>query len=131
MKKSATTITNPDELNKHLQKSSPLTWIILGAVIASLVAFFTWSFCATIEIKINGTASINESVATLKVDEEDKNKIALGQKVCILDKVGEINAIEDDRITAAFFQIQDGDEYTFSIVLRQMKPIDFLWDKKQ
>ena len=52
MKKENDTINNPNELNKLLQKNSPLVWIILGVVLLVLIAFFVWACITTLEVNV-------------------------------------------------------------------------------
>ena len=119
-------ITNPDELNKHLQYTSISTWIILGAVILSLAGLFTWSFIYKIQEKITGKASISSGAVTLTIEESQKPRLAVGQKVYIADKVGEIKSIDDGNPVISLFDLEDGSNYTYTIVVKEMRPIDFL-----
>ena len=119
-------ITNPDELNKHLQYTSITTWIVLGAVILSLAGLFTWSFVYKIQEKITGKASISSGAVTLTIEESQKPRLAVGQKVYIADKVGEIESIDDGNPVVSLFDLEDGSNYTFTIVVKEMRPIDFL-----
>lgn len=119
-------ITNPDELNKHLQYTSITTWIVLGAVILSLAGLFTWSFIYKIQEKITGKASISSGAVTLTIEESQKPRLAVGQKVYIADKVGEIKSIDDGNPVVSLFDLEDGNNYTYTIVVKEMRPIDFL-----
>ena len=119
-------ITNPDELNKHLQYTSVTTWIVLGAVILSLAGLFTWAFVYKIQEKITGKALIASGVVTLNVEESQKPRLATGQKVYIADKVGEILSIDDGNPVVSLFDLEDGSNYTYTIVVSEMRPIDFL-----
>ena len=119
-------ITNPDELNKHLQYTSVTTWIILGAVILSLAGLFTWAFVYKIQEKITGKALITSGVVTLNVEESQKPRLATGQKVYIADKVGEILSIDEGNPVVSLFDLEDGSNYTYTIVVSEMRPIDFL-----
>ena len=119
-------ITNPDELNKHLQYTSITTWIVLGAVILSLAGLFTWSFIYKIQEKITGKASISSGAVTLTIEESQKPRLAAGQKVYIADKVGEIKSIDDGNPVISLFDLEDGSDYTYTIVIKEMRPIDFL-----
>lgn len=119
-------ITNPDELNKHLQYTSITTWIVLGAVILSLAGLFTWSFIYKIQEKITGKASISSGAVTLTIKESQKPRLAVGQKVYIADKVGEIESIADGNPVVSLFDLEDGSDYTYTIVIKEMRPIDFL-----
>ncbi len=125
-KKEKIAINNPDELNKHLQYTSITTWIVLGAVILSLAGLFTWSFVYKIQEKITGKASISSGAVTLTIEESQKPRLAVGQKVYIADKVGEIKSIDDGNPVVSLFDLEDGSNYTYTIVVKEMRPIDFL-----
>ena len=117
--------SNPDEFNKHLQYTSVTTWVILGIVILSLAALFTWSFVYKIQVKITGKAVISSGEATLVVEQSQKSQLAVGQKVYIADKVGEILSIQDGNPIVSLFELEDN-EYTYTIVVKELKPIEFL-----
>ena len=127
-KKKNVTIANPDELNKHLQYSSPVTWIALSLVILLLVGFFTWSFLFKIKGKVTGNAVVNSGVVTLNVRESSLSKLKVGQKVYISEKEGEILSFDENRQPVVTnFSIADG-EYPYYVVI-ELKPISFLLDK--
>ena len=122
MKKNVTSITNPDDLDKVLKHTSPFTWISLGLVAALLMAFFAWSLIYKIAIKITGIANVNSNEITLHVEESRLNELAVGQKVYINDKNGEILSIKDDgQPVVSNMNLEDG-EYTYSIVLKEVHP---------
>ena len=126
MRKNKTNISNPDELNKHLQHSSPLTWIVLFLVIAVIAAFFSWSAIYKLKIRLMGKASITSGVVTLEIKDSDLNKLKKGQEVYILDKKGEILSFNDKQPVISKFELDDGDQYTYTIVLEEKRPIEFL-----
>lgn len=128
MKKNNKTITNPDELNKNLQYSSPITWIILTSVVFLLLGFFVWSCIYSITFKLTGMASINEGQVTLVIEERSISKLQVGQKVYIAGQEGEILSIKDDHPVVSTFSLQDGD-YEYSIVIGEKKPVEFLLGK--
>ena len=128
MKKEQVRISNPDELNKHLQYTSPLTWILLFVVTAVLISFFAWSFLYKLTIKLTGKADVNSGEVTLHIKDADINKLEIGQKVYIADKEGEIISFVDDQPKVTDFALDDG-EYTYTIVIGQTRPIDFLLSK--
>lgn len=127
-KKKNVTIANPDELNKHLQYSSPATWIALSLVILLLGGFFAWSMIFDIAYKIKGNAVVTSGVATLKVEDSSLSKLKVGQKVVISEKEGEILSFDDDKQpVVSNFAVDDG-EYPYYIVVK-IKPISFLIGK--
>jgi hypothetical protein len=128
VKRKNPSIANPDELNKHLQHSSPLTWVILGVVIALLAAFFTWSALGTVRFKLSGKASVLQGEATLVVETKDRTKLALGQKVVINGKEGSITSLTEETAIAGPFELADGD-YSYYVVLAEKHPIEFFFGK--
>ena len=129
MKKNVTSITNPDDLDKVLKHTSPFTWVSLGIVAALLIAFFAWSLIYKIAIKITGIANVNSNEITLHIEESRLNELAVGQKVYINDKNGEILSIKDDgQPVVSNMNLEDG-EYTHSIVLKEIHPFEFLIGK--
>ena len=128
MKKQKIKISNPDEINKHLQHTSPATWIILGLVTILVVSFFIWSALYKLTIKIIGKADITSGSVTLHIKDADLNKLAVGQKVYIKDKEGKIISFLDEQPVVSSFDLIDG-EYTYKVVIKEMKPIDFLFKK--
>lgn len=125
-KKERIGISNPDELNKHLQYTSVTTWVVLGAVVISLVGLFTWSFIYKIAVeKITGEAVVSSGAVTLTIEESQKSRLAVGQKVYIANKVGKILSIEDGEPIVSLFELADNN-YTYTIVIKEMRPIDFL-----
>ena len=125
MKKNSRNFTNPDDLNKNLQYSSPSTWITLSVVILLLIGFFTWSCIYKIKIKITGIASIVSGTATLNVNESKLNQLKKGQKVYISNQVGEILSFDNKQPVVSTFTLDDG-KYAYYIIIGEMRPVDFL-----
>ena len=125
MKKQDVKISNPDEFNKHLQHTSPATWAILGIIIAILASFFAWASIYKVSIKLRGLANIISGEVTLQIKDSDLSKIVAGQKVYIDGKEGEILSVSNNQPKVSNFALSDG-EYTYTIVLKQVKPIDFI-----
>ena len=130
MKKNKVNVTNPDELNKYLQHTNPLTWIILGLVLCMLSAFFAWSAIYKIEYKkLLGDASVNNGEATLVIDEADLDKLAVGQTVYVSSKKGEILSFNDNgQPVVSRFELENGN-YKYKIVIETKRPIEFLIGK--
>ena len=129
MKKQVQTISSPEELNKHLQRTSPSTWIVLGSVVGLLLGFFVWSFVYKFKTKITGSATIVSQEVTLNVSGADLSKLEVGQKVYINDKEGEILSFYDNgQPKVSSFTLSDG-TYSYTIFLKEMRPIDFLIGK--
>ena len=128
MKKQQVKISSPDEFGKFLKYTSPSTWIILGLVIALMVGFFAWSILYKLTIKIMGKADVSGGEVTLHVKDADLKKLDVGQKVYIQGKEGQILSFNDEQPVVSTFELNDG-EYTYSVVIGQKRPIDFLLSK--
>ena len=129
MKKHKSNISSPEELNKHLQKNSPMTWIVLFLVIAILLGFFVWSFLFKMKIKLTGKATVQDHVVTLHVKDTDLSKLAVGQTVYILDQEGKILSFNDDKQpVVSSFNLEDN-EYTYKVFIGEKRPIEFLIGK--
>ena len=123
MNKKPQRVSNPDELNKHLQRTSPMTWVVLSLCLVGLVAFFVWSLAFPFAVTVEGTAAITQNEAVLQVAQGDKRKVKEGQKVHILDQVGTLYVTEGTYIVKGI-SLDDG-KYPYAIDA-EMRPIDFL-----
>lgn len=128
MKKGNVSVSNPEELNKHLQHTSPFTWIALGIVTFLLIIFFLWSYFFKMIKEIKGVASIEDGVASLVVSDRDLGKLEKGQKVIIDKQEGEILSFDDNRNPiVSKFSLEDG-EYTYTVEV-VIRPIYFVIGK--
>ena len=128
MKKKVTSISSPDELETHLQSTSAPTWVILGLVAALLVSFFACSYFARVPVHLRGDADLHGGEASLHIEDKERNKLALGQKVVISGKEGTITSLEEEWPIASSFDLQDG-EYVYFVVIKEARPFDFLANK--
>lgn len=127
MKKENVSISSPDELDKHLQSSSPIIWIVLGAVIMTMLGFFVWSCIYQIPIKLTGTAFVNAGQATLNVEDKYLNKLEAGQKVYISNQEGLLSFDNENNPIVLNLTLKDGGyTYRTDIVIKKIHPIDFL-----
>ncbi len=126
MRRENQNISNPDELNKILQKTNPIVWVILGIVLLVLVSLCVWAILTTLEVKVHGTANVTSQVASIQVNEEDVSKVKAGNKIYISDKEGVIASADNDgHFTSSVIQLADG-EYDVYIVEKEIRPIAFL-----
>lgn len=126
MKKENQNISNPDELNKILQKTNPIVWVTLGVVLLVLILLFAWSIVTTLEVRVHGNANVKSQVATVYVEETETSNVEIGDKIYISDKDCEIvNAESDGHYTSSAIQLDDG-EYDAYIVVKEIRPIEFL-----
>lgn len=129
MKKERASVSNPDELNKYLQKSSFVVWFILGIVVSILLSFFVWSMIYKVKVKISGLADISSGEVTLHVEEKSLKQLEIGQKVFIQNQELEISSLDDNnQPTLTKSTLEDG-EYPYYIVVKEVKPIEFLIGK--
>ncbi len=126
MKKKTVNISSPDELNKHLQSSSIMTWVTLGVVISLLLAFFVWSFIYKLPIRLSGIATVTSGQASLNVDEKVLDKIEVGQKVYFPNQEGFITFDSENKPVVLNLDLEDG-EYTYrtDIVIEEIRLIEF------
>lgn len=126
-KKKTVSITNPDDLNKNLQYTSPLTWIILSSVAIMLLGFFVWSSVFKMRIKISGEASIVSGEVTLNISEDDLNKLAIGQSFYIKGQEGKILSFnENGQPVVSSYDLADG---SYEEIAYGKRPIEFLIGK--
>lgn len=129
-KREDVSITSPDELDKHLQASSPITWVILIATIGAMLAFFVWSCVYSLPIKLSGTANVVNHQATLVVEKEEKDKLVEGTKVYILNLERTVTIVDGNPVVSNL-DLKDG-QYTYyckDIIIREIHPIDYLLKK--
>ena len=128
MKKENVSLSNQEEFNKRLQKTSPVTWVVLFITIAILIGFFAWGFFFKMVDKIIGTAKVVSGQVTLVVKANDYSKLAVDQKVYISNQEGKIDSIVDGEPVVSGFTLADG-EYDYKVVVKEIRPIDFLLGK--
>jgi len=122
-------ISGPEELDKILKKTNPLVWVILGIVILFLFNLFLWGFLATLEQKVSLPATVKDSKITLYANKSNADAIKEGQKAYIEDKTATVLSVADDgKIDISDVPIADG-TYNCYIVIREIKPINFLLDE--
>ena len=126
MKKNITSISSPEELNKRLQSTSFVTWLILILVSFILIGFFIWASVFELPIKVTGSAMISSEEVTLNVDHDDLNLLKEGQIVTIKDQKGEILSLHDGQPAVSGFDLDDG-EYTCHIVVSEKRLISFVF----
>lgn len=125
MKKKTRNISSPDDLNKYLRYTSPFAWIILLICTCALVGFFVWSCVFRIQEKISGDATIQNGEVTLLINDSQKDKLAVGQKVYISEQEGEIVSFNNAQPVVSNFTLVDGN-YSYTIIIKEYRPIDFL-----
>ena len=117
-------ITSPEDLNRYLHPTNPITWILLGIIILCLIGLFVWAFTAKISYKISGTVEIVNKEASINIDEKYLNDIKVGQKIYIMEIEGEVLSIDDNKVVISSFDLADGN-YDYFLILKTIRPIDF------
>ena len=125
MNKKVEKISSPDDLNKFLKHTSPATWIVLGLSICLLLGLIVSAFFVKITDRIQGVANVKDGEVTLVMSDANKRKLEKGQKVYILDQIGEIESVTDYVPVISGFVLSDG-EYNYTINVKEIRPIDFL-----
>ena len=128
MKKTKAVITNPEDLNKYLQYTSPVTWIVLVSVILIFAGFFVFASLFKMQVKLNGVANIVDSVVALNVKEESLSKLKEGQYVYFTGtdvKVQIMSFYENGQPKVDNVSLDNG-EHPYYIVLEEIRPISFL-----
>ena len=127
MKKQQVRISNQEEFNKHLQHTSLATWIVLGLVVAMLIAFFAWSFLSKLTVRFSGQAEVLSGAVTINMTSSELKKVKVGSKIYINDIEGEIISFTNNQPVVSNFALEDG-EYTY-VAVGEARPIDFLLNK--
>lgn len=127
MKNRGSTISSPEELDKRLQSTSFVTWLILGIISLMLVGLFVWASIYKIKIRLTGKASVTSGVATLVVKDGDLSKLKKGQLVYINNQEGKILSFNDDNTpVVSSFTCEDG-IYDYTIIIGEKTPISFVF----
>ena len=124
MKKNKVSVTNPEELEKNLQYTSPATWIVLSVVACLIIGLFIWSCVFKIKDQVTGKAYVKSGEVTLTIESKVKAKLVVGQKIYINELEGEILTFVDDKPVVSSFSLEDG-EYVYSTFI-EVKPIEYL-----
>ena len=83
------------------------------------------AFFVKITDRIQGVANVKDGEVTLVMSDANKRKLEKGQKVYILDQIGEIESVTDYVPVISGFVLSDG-EYNYTINVKEIRPIDFL-----
>ena len=125
MKKQQIRISNQEEFNKHLQHTSPATWIVLGLVVALLIAFFAWSFLFKLTVRFSGHFPYFSFFWLFTVPKV--RRFELLRILLPFRQKGKKVFFADNKPVVSNFALEDG-EYTY-VAVGQSRPIDFLLNK--
>lgn len=126
MKKKDVSISNPEELDKYLQGSSFIVWLVLGSILLLLIGFFVTASIIKIPIeRVLGKANVSMNKASLVVEESELEKLVIGQKVYIANQEGKLAFDEDNKPVVYNVSLENG-QYDYSIIIKEKAPIEFL-----
>ena len=127
MKNRGSTISSPEELDKRLQSTSFMTWLVLGIISLMLIGLFVWASVYKIKIRLTGKATITSGVVTLTIKDEDLSKLKEGQLVYIDNQEGKILSFNEDKtpVVSSFTSV-DG-IYDYTIIIGEKTPISFVF----
>ena len=92
--KSLKRITSPEELSDYLRVTSPVVWMVLGAVILLLAGMLIWSSIASIDSFVTGTAQVEHgSMRILLDDDQFSDVIEPGMTVKVGESESRISSI--------------------------------------
>lgn len=127
MKNRGSTISGPDELDKHLQSTSFMTWLVLGIISLMLAGLFAWASVYKLRIRLTGKAAINSGVATLTIEDGDLSKLREGQLVYIDNQEGKILSFNEDKTPVVSSFTSDDGIYDYIIIIGEKTPISFVF----
>jgi len=117
-------ITSPEKLNDYLKATSPITWIALGLVFLALLGLFIWLVVAKIDLRIEGSLTVDNNKIVLNLNDDSLKDITVGQTIMVDNLEGQIVEIkEDGTIIISGIDLQDG--IYNCIILKEIRPINF------
>ena len=122
MKKSNAYFDSADVLNSYASTTKPITWIVLITIVLCLTGLIVWSFLSKISYKVTGTATIQNGIVSLEIDENNLSEIKDGQVIYIGKEKGTI--IDSEHLIVSDFSLEDG-VYNYYIIVKEIRPIDF------
>ena len=124
-------ISSPEKLTEYLRVTNPGIWIVLGAIILLLGGLLIWSAIGTLETKADAKIIVEDHVAIVVTD--GSAKLADGMPLRILSENYYIAATDEDDYGRVYgiteVALPDG-SYEGTVVVEQVRPIDFLLESK-
>ena len=125
-------VSSPEQLNDYLHVTTPVTWIVLAAVVLILASLFIWSSVTAVESYAAGEAEVRGGVLTLRFDDADKAaRVEVGMNVKVGDLTTPVLSVGSDEngnpIAIANANLPDG-SYEANVGYKSTQIIDMLFN---
>lgn len=131
-KESVESIQSPEQLNDYMRVTNPTVWIILVSVIIMLAGMLIWSYYATIDSFIRGTAIVEDgSMVVVFTDAQVANNLEEGMEVTAGDSTSVITSLgrlEDGTVFALADTDLPNGSYEARVLFRQTQVIKLLFN---
>ena len=130
-KESVERVSSPEQLSDILHVTSPAVWVVLAAVILSLVSLFVWSGVTSVECYATGRGEVSGGVLTITFDDADKaENVEAGMDVKAGGKEALVSSVRYDEngrlMAAADVDLPDG-SYDARVGYKRMQIIELLF----
>ena len=125
-------VSSPEQLNDYLHVTTPVTWIVLAAVVLILASLFIWSSVTAVESYAAGEAEVHGGVLTLRFDDADKAaRVEVGMNVKVGERLAPVISVGSDddgnAIAVADTDLPDG-RYQAGVGYKRTQIIDMLFN---
>ena len=125
-------VSSPEQLNDYLHVTTPVTWIVLAAVVLILASLFIWSSVSAVESYAAGEAEVRGGVLTLRFDDADKAaRVEVGMNVKVGERLVPVISVGSDddgnAIAVADTDLPDG-RYQAGVGYKRTQIIDMLFN---
>ena len=125
-------VSSPEQLNDYLHVTTPVTWIVLAAVVLILASLFIWSSVTAVESYAAGEAEVRGGVLTLRFDDADKAaRVEVGMNVKVGERLAAVISVGSDEdgnaIAVADTDLPDG-RYQAGVGYKRTQIIDMLFN---
>ncbi len=131
-KESVESIQSPEQLNDYMRVTNPTVWIILVSLIIMLAGMLIWSYYATIDSFIRGTAIVEDgSMVVVFTDTQVANNVEEGMEVTAGNSTSVITSLgrlEDGTVFALASTDLPNGSYEARVLFRQTQVIRLLFN---
>ena len=131
-KESVESIQSPEQLNDYMRVTNPTVWIILVSLIIMLAGMLIWSYYATIDSFIRGTAIVEDgSMVVVFTDTQVANNVEEGMEVTAGNSTSVITSLgrlEDGTVFALANTDLPNGSYEARVLFRQTQVIKLLFN---
>ena len=123
-------ITSPDRLDSYLQVTKPSMWIVIGAVLAIVIAFIVWGSVTTVDAEVKSFGSVTNGTLICPVDDTTARIVKEGQKLVVEGVETEVEHVTkegEESVIRARISIADG-LYSVRIIVDDISPIQYLFN---